>query len=351
MNGDDDYLWNRTGRIDPEIAALERLLAPQAWRPVPRARLRTASRTRPARRRRLLWALAASISACTLALAGWLQYRLSWPADAAWPVLASAGTVTGLDTGRRAVLSVGEEIGTGQDGVVRLRIARIGELRLAPESRIRLEETRSGRHRLRLLQGELHARVWAPPQQFGMTLPGAELWDLGCEFVVRSDASGNGMLIVRSGWVLLDDGIGEVLVPQGGQVRLAAGAPVGTPHDLGASADFVAALREVDARAATIDASDPAVLRLVRQARAEDAISLLSLLQRQPRLAQGPLFDRLREALPQAGVVTRAAVVRGERAALQPWWDALPYPRAKQWWWQWRDAWPSDGSGMAVDSR
>lgn len=32
----DEYLWNRTGEPDPEIAELEKLLAPLAHRPKPR---------------------------------------------------------------------------------------------------------------------------------------------------------------------------------------------------------------------------------------------------------------------------------------------------------------------------
>ena len=262
--------------------------------------------------------------------------------------MATQGDVTGATTAGSASWAVGSDIVTGANGRARIRVARIGVLDVAPGSRLRLEETRSGRHRISLRQGEVRARVWAPPYRFGMTLPGSELWDLGCEFTLRADAQGNGELIVHSGWVHLDDGTAETLVPQGARVRLANGAPSGSPHDLGASTDFVAALRAVDAHATEIPVADPRIMRLIATSRPQDAITLVSLLQRHPRLAAGPLHDRVQALLPEAPVVARSAAVRGAPGVLDPWWDALPYPRAKQWWWHWRDALPDDRDPSGV---
>lgn len=341
MNPHDDWLWDGRGTPDPDIARLRETLAPLAWSP---ARPPRVVATRAPRRWRMPVRLAlAACLAGVVTVGAWWQYRLRWPDGAAWTVVATQGDVTGTSTEGLASWAVGNDLITGANGRARIRVARIGVLDVAPGSWLRLEETRSGRHRIALRQGEVRARVWAPPYRFGMALSRSELWDLGCEFTLRADAQGNGELIVHSGWVQFDDGAAETLVPQGARVRLADGAPSGSPHDLGASPAFIAALREVDAHADDMPASDPRILRLIAASRPQDAITLVSLAQHHPHLAAGPLHDRLRALLPDAPVVARGAAVRGEPGALDPWWDALPYPRAKQWWWHWRDALPDAG--------
>ena len=338
MTPHDDWLWDGRGTPDPEMARLRDTLAPLAWSP---ATTSTARATRAPRnwRRPVRLALAACLTG-VVAVGAWWQYRLRWPDGAGWAVVATTGDVQGADQTGNATWSVGQELVTGADGRARIRVARIGVLDVAPGSRLRLEETHSGRHRIALQQGEVRARVWAPPYRFGMTLSQSELWDLGCEFTLRADAQGNGELIVHSGWVQFNEGATETLVPQGARVRLANGAPSGIPHDLGASAEFIAALRDVEAQAATMPVSDARILRLIRASRAQDAISLVSLAQHHPRLVAGPLHDRIRALLPGARDVARNAAASGAPGALDPWWDALPYPRSKQWWWHWRDALP-----------
>lgn len=358
MNPHDDYLWSQTGPGDDDIRRLEHLLAPCAhsrrqWSAAAPAPVGPAIQRRRPRRFRVAWGLAATLAACALAAVLLLQHRLAWPENAAWDVAAARGQVRMAGAPVRAGqrLQSGGEIATGDDGTARLRIARIGELRLDAGSRLRLEQTGPGRHRVRLLQGRLWARVWAPPGYFGVRLPQTEALDMGCEFTLESDAAGAGVLTVRSGWVLVGNGGGEALVPQGATVRLRANGAAGTPHDLGANADFVAALAELDARRAGIRADDARLRRLLAQARAEDAISLLSLLQRHPQLAGGPLYDRLCAFLADAPAPSREAVLRGAPGALDPWWNALPYPRAKRWWLQWPDALPAGDDAASAGAR
>lgn len=338
MNEHDDYLWDGRGPADPELARLERLLAPLALPPA------TLPRVVPRRRRwqRVALAMAASLALSAGGIGLWLQHRLAWPDGGAWPVLAVAGAVqlNGEALGEAVAIAPGDGLTTGPDGWARVQVAGIGELRLAENSHLRMETTRRGEHRVRLHHGRLWARVWAPPQQFGVNLPGARLFDLGCEFVVETDASGHGRLSVLSGWVLVDRAGGEALVPEGAQIVLREGQGIGTPHAVDAAPAFVETLRAIDVAGVAPDAHGDAVQRLASLARPQDAITLLTLLQRHPQLAAGSLFDRLVQVLPGQPALQRAGVLGGEPAALQQAWDALPYPRAKRWWWHWRDALP-----------
>ncbi|HJR72495.1 MAG TPA: FecR domain-containing protein [Luteimonas sp.] len=335
----DDYLWDRSGPVDLEIARLERLLAPYALgdaRRTPRA-----SVARPRRRRgwRIALASAAVLAMFAVGAGTWYRQRLSWPEAQPWRMAVNGpARIDGRDASAARSLAPGSVLETGKDASVRLRAARIGEIVLGEDSRFSLVETRSGRHRVSLQQGSLWARVWAPPGSLGVDTRHGDVLDLGCEFVLKSAADGSGSLEVRSGWVQIDGLWWETLVPQGARIEFRGDGPPGTPYDVGASAEFVAALREVDAQGRDVSAIAPAVRRLAAQARPQDAITLLSLLKQNPRLGEGPVFDRLAAIMPAGAVVTREDLRRRGPRALGPWWDRLPYPRIKRWWMQWPDA-------------
>ncbi len=347
---DNDYLWDRSGPVDPEIARLERLLRGHAHAAVPcRVRLATPARvqTRPRRRWRVAFAAAATLAVCALGMRVWVQQRLEWEVGKPWHVVAQQGEVRidGSEPDAHALLGPDGVLETGANAMTRLRAAGIGEVAIGQGSRLRLIETRTGRHRVQLEQGSLWARVWAPPGQFGVGVAGAEVIDLGCEFLLKVDAAGNGSLSVLSGWVQIDNLRREVLVPQGTRVRLQGSGATGTPHAHDAGVDFVAALDAIDARNGRVDADGEEVRRLIAAARPQDAISLLALLRDHPRLAEGPMFERLAQLLPTARA-TREHWQSDRMSVLNAWWDALPYPRVKRWWTQWPDALPARGDKM-----
>lgn len=355
MNGDqrmhgngDDYLWDRSGPVDPQVAGLERLLGayahadPLRRRPVapPVAVLPDSGRRR--RRWHAALAAAAVFMLCAIGTHTWYQQRLHWDAGRPWQVVSQQGEVRidARNAGPSAMLDTTGMLETGPATVVRLRAAGIGEVAIGEGSRLRLMETRTGRHRMQLQQGRLWARVWAPPGQFGVGVPGADIIDMGCEFLLDIDADGTGTLSVRSGWVQVDNFRREVLVPQGTRVRLDGSGAAGTPYADDASAAFVAALDAIDARDGRVDPHGAEVQSLIANSRTQDAITLLSLLQGYPQLAAGPLFERMAQLLP--GVpANRAAWDADHKAQLHAWWAALPYPRLKRWWMQWPDALPS----------
>lgn len=348
-NDSNDYLWDRSDPVDLDVARLERLLAPHAWRGERRAH-RVATPSPRRLRRRIALASAAMLAVIALGAGSWYRHRLQWPAAQPWQLVAVSGQVRvdGRVADAATLFAPGSELETGKDAEARLQVARIGQLVLGEGSRLDLVTTRGGHHRVRLRQGSLWAKVWAPPGSFGVHAPGTDVRDLGCEFVLRIDAQGNGTLIVQSGWVQIDGVQREILVPQGTRSALHAGRAPGTPYDLGARAEFVAALAEIDAQGRDGAADGAAVRRLLAASRPQDAITLLTLLGRYPQLATGPLFDRLVDVMPSEPAVTREALRARGSAALDPWWRHLPYPRVKRWWMQWPDAFAGDPPPRAL---
>lgn len=347
MNGQherfgDEYLWNRRGPVDLEVARLEQLLAPYALPRQPeRQPVQLSGRRLPLL---AVAAVAAVLAFAVLAGVGWYWHRLQWQAGQPWQLVVAAGQVSingRMIVDAAAELQADSVIRTASDGFARIEIARIGELLLGGGSQLQLLQTRSGRHRVALERGTLWARVWAPPYSFGVTTAGGVAYDLGCEFLIRTDADGNGVLQVASGWVQFERGDGEVLIPQGAQVELHAHAAPGTPHAIDASGAFAAALRRIDVAGPAAPATGPVVQNLLTEARPQDAITLVSLLTRYPQLADGPLFDRAVAYLDSADDIERAAVRAGDPVAVNALWQGLPYPRTKRWWLQWPDAFAS----------
>ncbi len=352
MNGDermhgngDDYLWDRSGAPDPGIAALEQVLRGQAFDGAPRRRRSAAMTARATRRPRRHWRIAVAAAAvfalCVIGARGWYQQRLLWEPGKPWQLSAQQGDVRidGRLVDAAAALPANGLLETGAATTTRLQAAGIGDLAIGEGSRLRLVETRTGRHRVQLQQGRMWVRVWAPPGQFGVGVEGVDVVDLGCEFLLEVDAEGNGRLTVRSGWVLVDNWRREVLVPEGATVRLHGAGSAGTPHDLGASAGFVAALDAVDLREGKVDPDGQEVRAVLAAARPRDAISLLSLMQAYPQLGDGPMFERMQQLMPDVPA-SRDAWNADHDAQLEAWRHALPYPGIKRWWMQWPDALP-----------
>jgi hypothetical protein len=74
---------------------------------------------------------------------------------------------------------------------------------------------------------------------------------------------------------------------------------------------------------------------IVSSARRRDALTLWHLLDRGTPAERERVFDRLAALAPPPPGVTRAAVLAGERYALNEWWNALGLNNTK-WWKLWK---------------
>lgn len=318
----EDYLWDRSGEPDPEVEKLENLLGRLRQDvPPPRFELPAAG---PQRRFGWLWRwqMAAATAAVVVVLAAglWLALR---PSPEGWQVASLQGApVVGrtavTDTGK---LPVGQWLETDAASRARIEVGLIGHVEVEPNSRVGLVNSRPLEYRLELERGTIHARIWAPPRLFFVNTPVAEAIDLGCIYTLEVEETGAGRLEVDSGWVLLDDGRREAMVPAGAAAEMRPGFGPGTPYSLRATERFREALAEVNFGPAEARAQS---LRVVlAEARPADALTLLSLLSRVEAEERGLLFDRLAQLLPPPAGVTREGIVRGDRTMTNRWWDRL----------------------------
>ena len=325
-----DYLWdkrNRRSDDDADIERLERALArfaqstPPPPLAVPAPAITTASR----------WIGFALIAATLAIVVGGMTLALRFrPSAPGWQVTTAEGQST---------LSVGNWLETGARERVTLDVATLGQVTMEPNTRLRLIDTRAGDHRLALAHGTLHARIWAPPNQFFVETPSSLAIDLGCAYTLTVDDEGVGLVNVLVGWVGFKWRDRESLIPAGSSCQTRPHVGPGTPYNDRVSPGYREALATLDFNAGSPDA--PRALTLVLDESTErDEVTLWHLLSRVAPRDRDRVFDRLATlAAPPAGV-TRDGVRGGSKEMLDSWWDSWGLGSTSLWrTWsqQWKD--------------
>jgi ferric-dicitrate binding protein FerR (iron transport regulator) len=326
---DSDYLWDRSGEPDADVARLERALG----------RLRHAGRPPafPAKRpqpRRLLspsirW-LAAAALVLIAAGAGWFVWDMR---RGVWDVRSVAGTpvVEGRPLTDNGRLRLGEWLVTDAVSRATVAVARIGRVEVFPNTRVQLVESKGREHRMALDRGTIHARIWAPPKFFYVSTQAAEVIDLGCEYTLQVDDNGAGLLRVSQGWVEFNTDGREAFIPQGAMCATRPGVGPGTPRYEDAPSGYGQALDTLDFGAADVEARGAALDVILSRARPRDAFTLWHLLSRGSLDERRRVFDRLAALAPPPNGVTREAILGGDKVAAARWWDSLGVTSGTWW--------------------
>ena len=337
----DDYLWDGSGKPDPEIQRLEVLLgrfrhdrhAPEFPKIIPHRRW-----TFLPRRVRLFPALAAIAAvAAIVVLIFLMDGRKSSPATGAgWNVSRVAGTPR---IGPRAFsrkdeasrLDVGQVLETDSESRASLQADDTGQIEVDPSTRLRLLTMAAGLKRIALDRGTIHVHIWAPAGQFVVDTPSAVIVDLGCSYTVQVDDSGEGLVHTTLGWVGFKLNGREAFIPAGAACATRPKVGPGTPYFEDASSEFRAALARFDLEDTPQPrAGDLAIV--LEQARKRDALTLWHLLPRVEDEGQRVLvYDRLRElATPPAGV-TQEGILCLDQPMLDLWWNELGFDDISVW--------------------
>lgn len=360
----DEYLWDRSGPPDPEIARLEQLLgtlrhAPdvQAGQALPTTTLASASASAltpagefasstpsapSAPSARSSWyILPFAIAATLIAAAGVGSLAISsFAPRATWQVsrLEGAPTIASKDIGEDGHLPVGGWLETDASARARIEVGNIGRVDVDPRSRIGLLSARAGNYRLQLVRGTMHALIWAPPGQFFVETPSSTAVDLGCAYTLTVADDGAGIVEVTSGWVGFEWKGRESFIPSGAVCATRPGIGPGTPHYADVSPAFQAALTLLDFGRATMQARAEALTMVLAEARQTDAVTLWHLLSRVEPGDRDRVFDRLAQLVPPPEGVTRDGVRAGRRDMLDRWWDDLGLG-SMQLWRGWKQGW------------
>ena len=274
----------------------------------------------------LAWRLGVA-AALVLAVWGW-QARRGAPASA-WEIapLAGAPVLRDRDLSGARTLHPGDWVRTDATSRVRVSAAEVGRVDIGPESEVRLLLTATDQHRIEIAHGELSAFIWAPPRLFFVETPAGVAEDLGCQYDLIVDRSGNGTLDVGLGFVSFQRDGYQVIVPQGARCDLRAGMGPGTPHAQQASAVLCRALERVDRSGA---AAGDALATVLAAATTVDAVTLWHLVPRVQESERPGVVDKLASLVPLPANATRDGVMGLDMQMLDGWWSAI-YPSWSAW--------------------
>ena len=239
------------------------------------------------------------------------------------------------ETGR---IAVGQTLITDRNAKALVDVSSIGRVTVDGSSRVRLVDSREGYHRLALDRGTLHAIITAPPGQFVVDTSSAVATDLGCAYTLSIDEEGTGLLSVSTGWVAFELNGRESFVPAGASCITLPHSGPGTPRYDDSAQQFRDALDRFDTdadstrRRAALDV-------VLTTARERDAVTLWHLFSRVDAPDRGRVFDALAARVAAPAGVTREAIARLDRQALDRWWDALGLGDTT-WWRGWKRGYP-----------
>jgi hypothetical protein len=332
------YLWDGSGEPDPEVQRLESLLARFSHREIPLALpLPESAPTKPGYfGRRFLqfpWVprfAAVAVVLLALIAGGIISFypaRNSSPGPA-WEVERLDGSPqigTRLITAGQsaAKLRVGQTLET--DGTSRASISQtdMGEIKVEPNSRVRLLQTDDHHKRIELEVGTIRAMIWAPAGEFVVDTPSAVAVDLGCAYTLLVAADGSGTIRTTLGWVGFHLNGRESFIPAGAMCPTRPKVGPGTPYFEDASESFRSALGDFDFVAQSPEARASSLETILSQARAKDGLTLWHLLSRTEGAERNEVYNRLAALVPPPPGVTRDGILRLDQSMLDSWWNAL----------------------------
>lgn len=256
-----------------------------------------------------------------LALAAGLAVAatLFWPRPTAtregWNVSALAGAprVDRSSVAGPSVLGVGQWLETDAASRASVTVGSIGEIKVEPNSRLRLVNTSAQDHRIELVRGTMSALIWAPPRLFFVETPSATAVDLGCAYTLTVDDEGGSRLKVTAGYVSFEHSGRRAFIPAGLVCLTRPGIGPGTPF--AENAALRDALRRFDFAAG----GSAALGEILSQAALGDEITLWHLMDRVTASQRGAVFDKLAALHAPPKDVTRDGVLAGNRAMLDRW--------------------------------
>jgi hypothetical protein len=331
------YLWDGSGKPDPEVQRLESLLAQFSHREIPLTLPQPQNApAKPGYFHGLLLQFPwlprfAAVAVVLLALiaGGILSFypmRVS-PSGPGWEVARLDGTPqigTRFITAGQSVtkLRVGQTLETNGTSRASISQTDLGEIKVEPNSRVRLLQTDDHHKRIQLDIGMIHAMIWAPAGEFVVDTPSAVAVDLGCAYTLQVAADGSGTIRTSLGWVGFHLNGRESFIPAGAMCSTRPKVGPGTPYFEDASEAFRAALADFDF-AESSGARAAALETVLSQARARDGLTLWHLLSRTDGAERAEVYDRFAALVPPPAGVNRDGILHLDQPMLDLWWNAL----------------------------
>lgn len=236
---------------------------------------------------------------------------------AAWTVEAITGNPLAGNQriSKEGNLTIGQILETDADSRARIEVADIGDVEIAPNSRVKLVNTDQNEHRLALEHGILKATILAPPRLFIVDTPSAVAVDLGCEYTLEVDKEGNNKLHVTSGYVSLEGDGFESIVPAGAICLTKKGKGLGTPVFADAPPELQKAIYKFDFE----NGGSKSLRVILSKADPPDSLTLWHLLMRVAESDREKVFTKLISFAKLPDGVTKEGILKLDKKMLEAW--------------------------------
>jgi hypothetical protein len=331
-----DYLWDRSGRPDPELQRLESLLAEFRHAEQPLALAAEIPRAQPNPRGILLhmpWAARLATAAVILLALGLgiffarqknkpVEFGPSWDIGnlEGSPQIGSQSISANQSTGK---LYVGQTLTTNSSSSATLSESDLGEIQIDPNSRVVLLQSGPNHKRLQLDVGTIHAAIWAPAGQFVVATPSAIAVDLGCAYTLQVAPDGSGTIRTTLGWVGFHLNGRDSFIPAGAMCSTRPTLGPGVPYFEDASEPFRESLHVFDTTDPSTDTNSNALHILLSQARPRDGLTLWHLLSRTTSPDRAQVYARFAALVPPPSGVTQDGILALDPRMLDLYWNAL----------------------------
>jgi hypothetical protein len=330
-----DYLWDGSGEPDPEIQHFEKMLVSFRHSGLtPAFAIPALEKTPGSRFANRFWlpCFAAATIVVLVLTANVILRRGPLYSDAGnssgWNVARIEGTpqigkefIT--DARENTKLRVGQTLETNATSRASISDQDLGEVKVDPNSRVRLLQADNDRKRIQLDVGTIHAMIWAPPGQFVVDTPSAIAVDLGCAYTLQVSLDGSGTIRTTLGWVGFHLNGRDSFIPAGAMCPTHPHVGPGTPYFEDAPEAFRNALTQLDSVATTDEARASALNVVLSLARPHDGLTLWHLLFRTNGKNRELVYDRFAALVPPPPGITRDGVLQLQSAMLDAWWNAL----------------------------
>jgi len=335
-----DYLWDRSGAPDPEVQRLESLLSefryderplilPAELPAVAKDAQGGLSFLRFLQKGWVLPSFAAAVVLLALGVSIFISFRPKVIApEAGWSVSSLEGApqigTQVLSADHAATkLQVGQTLTTDSSSRASLSQTDLGEIKVDPNSQLRLLQSGPNRKRIQLDLGTIHAYIWAPPTQFVVDTPSATAVDLGCAYTLQVAADGSGTIRTTLGWVGFHLNGRDSFIPAGAMCHTRPQVGPGTPYFEDATERFRESLAEFDSAGENSVDQDVSLSSVLAEARAKDALTLWHLLSRTDGRNRQLVYHRLADLVSPPSGVTRDGILQLDPHMLDLYWNAL----------------------------
>lgn len=238
-----------------------------------------------------------------------------------WKVSNLQGAPTIGDVTMNTVDSIkeGQWIQTNGSSRAELIVADIGKIIIEPNSKIIFVKGTDGNNRILVEYGTINADMKSQPKTFFVEMPSAVASDLGGDYTLTIDSTGDGLVYVRSGKVQVESSGRDAIVPAGNLVMTRKDIGVGTPFNENSSPKFKNALFNFDFG----KCSGSCVNVLLNSAKLSDAVSLVNLIPKISDEYKHEVYAKVSNFVPPPNVIKQDSIPYIDESQINEWVDKI----------------------------